>query len=78
MAGAVEGDCFIGKKAQEMRGLLHLKYPMEHGVVTDWHDMERIWQNIYTDQLKSLSEEVVPIYAASGADYRGPVKSASK
>jgi centractin len=41
MAGALEGDTFIGRKAQEFRGLLKIKYPMEHGIVTDWDDMER-------------------------------------
>ena len=29
MAGGVEGDTFIGPKAEEHRGLLHIKYPME-------------------------------------------------
>lgn len=58
MAGAVEGDTFIGRKAQELRGLLKIRYPIEHGIVNDWEDMERIWQYIYTDELKTLSEEV--------------------
>ena len=31
MAGGVEGDTFIGPKAEEHRGLLHIKYPMEVG-----------------------------------------------
>lgn len=58
MAGALEGDCFIGPKAQEYRGLLALKYPMEHGIVTDWNDMERVWQYIYSsDQLRSEPSE---------------------
>ncbi|KAL7747240.1 centractin- actin- protein of the dynactin complex [Sorochytrium milnesiophthora] len=57
MAGAVEGDFFIGRKAQELRGLLKINYPMEHGVVTDWDDMERVWQYLYTEELKTLSEE---------------------
>ncbi|KAG0274768.1 Actin-2 [Linnemannia exigua] len=57
MAGAVEGDVFIGRKAQELRGLLKIKYPIEHGIVQDWDDMERIWQYIYSDELKTLSEE---------------------
>ncbi|CAO3610187.1 unnamed protein product [Cunninghamella echinulata] len=57
MAGAVEGDTFIGRKAQELRGLLKIRYPLKHGIVTDWEDMERIWQYIYTDELKTLSEE---------------------
>ena len=29
MAGALEGDIFIGPKAEEHRGLLSIKYPME-------------------------------------------------
>jgi len=58
MAGALEGDLFVGPKAQEHRGLLSIRYPMEHGVVTDWNDMERIWQYIYSkDQLQTFSEE---------------------
>ena len=58
MAGALEGDVFIGRKAQEFRGLLKIKYPMEHGIVTDWDDMERIWTWIYAEELGTLSEEV--------------------
>lgn len=58
MAGALEGDTFIGPKAEEHRGLLYIKYPIEHGIVTDWNDMERIWQYIYgSDQLQTFSEE---------------------
>ena len=58
MAGALEGDVFIGRKAQEARGLLKIKYPMEHGIVTDWDDMERIWSWVYAEELGTLSEEV--------------------
>ena len=58
LAGGLEGDTFIGNKAQELRGLLKIRYPLEHGIVTDWEDMERIWQYIYTEELKTLSEEV--------------------
>jgi len=57
MAGAVEGDVFIGRKAQELRGLLKIKYPIEHGIVSDWDDMERIWKYIYEEELKTASEE---------------------
>lgn len=58
MAGGLEGDVFIGRKAQEFRGLLKIKYPMEHGIVTDWDDMERIWSWVYAEELGTLSEEV--------------------
>jgi centractin len=44
---------------QEHRGLLTIRYPMEHGIVQDWNEMERIWQYIYSkDQLQTFSEEV--------------------
>ena len=58
LAGALEGDIFIGQRAQELRGLLKIRYPLEHGIVTDWDDMERIWEWVYGDGLKTLSEEV--------------------
>ncbi|KAA0704347.1 Beta-centractin Actin-related protein 1B [Triplophysa tibetana] len=58
MAGALEGDMFIGPKAEEHRGLLSVRYPMEHGIVKDWNDMERIWQYVYSkEQLQTFSEE---------------------
>ncbi|ENN76426.1 beta-centractin [Dendroctonus ponderosae] len=58
MAGALEGDIFIGPKAEEHRGLLSIKYPMEHGIVTNWNDMEKIWTYIYSkDQLNTFAEE---------------------
>ncbi|AAW40772.1 actin ii (centractin-like protein), putative [Cryptococcus deneoformans JEC21] len=57
MAGAIQDNLFIGRRAQEFRGLLKIKYPMEHGVVMDWDDMERIWGWVYGEGLKALSEE---------------------
>lgn len=59
LAGALEGELFIGEKAAaEYRGLLKIRYPLEHGIVTDWDDMEKIWEYVYAEGLKSLSEEV--------------------
>lgn len=57
MLGSLEGDCFIGSRIQELRGLLKIKYPLEHGIVTDWNDMERIWSHIYAEELKVQSED---------------------
>jgi centractin len=58
LAGALEGDVFIGKRAEELRGLLKIRYPLEHGIVTDWDDMVKIWEWVYGDGLKTLSEDV--------------------
>ena len=57
LAGALEGDFFIGSRAQENRGLLKIKYPLEHGIVTDWDDMERIWNYVYDQELKVNAED---------------------
>ncbi|MCO5613907.1 hypothetical protein L7F22_068186 [Adiantum nelumboides] len=57
MAGGTDIDILMGRQAQELRGLLKIRYPMEHGIVTDWEDMERIWQYVYAEELKTLPEE---------------------
>lgn len=58
MAGALEGDVFIGPPAADHKGLFKINYPLEHGIVTDWDDMERIWQYVYNEGLKTVSEDV--------------------
>ncbi|RDA87752.1 hypothetical protein CP532_2489 [Ophiocordyceps camponoti-leonardi (nom. inval.)] len=58
LAGGLEKDVYIGKEAaNELRGLLKIRYPLEHGIVTDWDDMERIWEYVYGEGLNTLSEE---------------------
>jgi centractin len=61
MAGGLETDLFIGSLAEEYRGLLNIRYPMEHGIIKDWNDMERIWQHIYTKQHLNANSEEHPV-----------------
>jgi actin-related protein len=50
----------VGTKVDDHRGAFVLSYPMEHGVVTDWDDMERLWDHIYAkENLNVKSEEHV-------------------
>jgi centractin len=49
MAGAVEGELFIGEKAKELRGMLKLNYPTRHGITTDWKEQQLLWQHAYNE-----------------------------
>ena len=42
MVGTGRKDFYVGDEAQRNRGILALKYPIEHGVVTNWDDMEKV------------------------------------
>lgn len=50
-------EVLVGDAAQRNRGLLKLNYPIEHGVVTNWDDMERLWHHTYTHDLKAVPEQ---------------------
>ena len=55
-------DHYIGDEAQNMRGVLTLKYPLEHGIVMNWDDMESVcWTFVYAvlalDLFKIPSDE---------------------
>jgi len=42
MVGMGQKDAYVGDEAQSMRGMLVLKYPVVHGIVQDWDDMEKV------------------------------------
>lgn len=53
-------NCYIGDEAQNYRGLLSLSYPIERGIVTNWDDMEKIWQHVFDTELR-VDSEVHPV-----------------
>ncbi|KAJ7817772.1 actin 2 [Mycena olivaceomarginata] len=44
-------------EAQAKRSILSLKYPIEHGIVTNWDDMEKIWHHTFFNELCVAPEE---------------------
>jgi len=57
MIGTEQKDVYIGEEAQAKRGILKLAYPIEHGIVTSWDDMEKIWHHCYFNELRVHPEE---------------------
>ncbi|KRY77563.1 Actin-5C [Trichinella pseudospiralis] len=48
---------YVGDEAQNIRGLLTLKYPIEHGIITNWNDMELLWHHTFHNELRVSPKE---------------------
>merc|ERR1719400_810916 len=57
MVGIAQKDVMVGDEAMSKRGILSMKYPIGHGIVTSWDDMEKIWHHTFQNELRVQPEE---------------------
>eukprot|EP01105_Mastigella_eilhardi_P007927 TRINITY_DN1963_c0_g1_i4.p1 TRINITY_DN1963_c0_g1~~TRINITY_DN1963_c0_g1_i4.p1 ORF type:complete len:817 (-),score=136.88 TRINITY_DN1963_c0_g1_i4:849-3299(-) len=43
---------FVGDEAIRKRGILALRYPIAHGIISDYNDMEAIWNHTFLNELR--------------------------
>lgn len=48
---------FVGDEAQSKRGVLDMQYPLEHGIVSNWDDMETLLHHTFYNELRVAPEE---------------------
>jgi len=57
LVGTDQREAYVGDEAIYKRGVLNLYHPIEHGHVTNWDDMEKIWHHCYFTELLIPPEE---------------------
>ncbi|XP_069127400.1 LOW QUALITY PROTEIN: actin, cytoplasmic-like [Argopecten irradians] len=51
------GQGYIGADILSKSGILAFRYPIEHGIVTNWDDMENIWYHTFYNELRVAPQE---------------------
>jgi len=52
MVGMGEKQIYVGEEAQAKRGVLKLAYPIAHGIIENYDDMEKIWHHCFYNELR--------------------------
>lgn len=68
----------VGQEALAQRGALTLHYPLEHGVITSWDDMEKVWHHAFYNELRVAPEEHATLVTESFSSRFGPKSQREK
>ena len=67
---------FIGEQAEKYKGVLKLNYPIEHGVIQDWNDMEAIWRHVFEELKVNPKEHPILLTEPPLNPYNNRIKTA--
>ena len=42
----------VGHETEKKKDFLNLNFPMEHGIITEWDNMEKVWKHTFEKELK--------------------------
>lgn len=57
LVGTDQRDAYVGDEAIHKRGVLNLYYPVKHGIIDNWDDIEKVWHHCYFSELLVPPEE---------------------
>jgi len=57
MVGMAKKEFYVGDEAMSKKGICTMKYPIEHGIVNSWDEMEQIWHHTFYNELRVEPEE---------------------
>ncbi|KAJ5067939.1 actin-7-related [Anaeramoeba ignava] len=52
-----EKNIYFGEEILKEKGKFLINYPMEHGIITNWDEMEKIWEHLFDHELKVETKE---------------------
>lgn len=61
MVSMEQNDSYVGAKAKSKHDVLILKYPIEHGIVAKWDDMEKILHHTFSNEFR-VAPVVHPVF----------------
>lgn len=57
MVGMDQKEAYVGHEAEAKKGVLFLKKPIDHGIITNWEDMIKIWHHTFYNELRVTPED---------------------
>ena len=63
-------DYFVGKNYDELFGPFSLSHPINRGYISDWGDMQKIWEHTFTEELKINIKDHNCIFTQSASNIK--------